>query len=179
MKRLNYSPTFIELLVTLHKLKKQATVNPIYSNTFTDNSFERVNTNASSHRIAQPIVIADASLFSKCTPHEWYLVGIISNELKEYNCLWHCKPEIKKNNTYRVAIKGLVDKKIIIKTETTNIYVVNPLFIRRGDPFAVLATTCNMLEDVSRVSVEHITNKKPIKNYNIDLPQLGYGYTGN
>lgn len=171
------SETFLNLITTLHKLRKQAIVSPAYTNSFNSNGFERVNTNTLSHRVPQPIVISDANLYEKCTSGEWHLIGRISIELKEYNCLWQCDAQAKlKNTNYRKSIAGLVEKDILIKTETTNIYVVNPLYIRKGDLFAVLATTANMLEDQPRVTTDHIKNKRSVKTYEIIQPQLGYGY---
>jgi hypothetical protein len=94
---------------------------------------------------------------------EWHLVGRISSELKEYNALWYCDPKLKKNSSTRKAIQGLIDKGVLFTTETTNIYLVNPIFIRRGDVFSVLATTAELVSESSKVAVEHIVNKKPVK----------------
>jgi hypothetical protein len=172
------SPTYNELVFSIHKLREQAIDNNIYSNTITSSGYERIKTGNVTSRIPQPIVISVHDLHRQSTLYEWDLIGIISDELKEYNCLWYCSPDLKKKNTYRNAIAGLIKRNILTKTETTNIYLVNPLYIRRGDIFGVLSTTANMLEDEVKVGVEHITNKRPIKSYStIQSPiMIEYGY---
>lgn len=167
------SPTYTNLLETLHNLMSQAINNPVYSNSINDSKFERSKiANATSIRIPQPIVIADLNVYAGCSMYERYILTVITEELKEYNCLWQCSSTIKKSNAGRQAIKGLIVKTILIKTETTNIYVVNPLYLRRGDLFTVLTTTANMLSDESKIGIEHIINKKPVKEFNIPTPNI-------
>ena len=176
------SQTYYDLIELMLQLSKQAIVNPIYANQLGNNVFTRTSTNANSSRVPQPLVMADAGLFAKCTSSEWYLIGYISAELKEYNALWQCQPEIKKSSTQRQAINGLIAKQVLIKTETTNIFIVNPLYLRRGDLFTVISTTANTLCESVKVLPEHITNKRPVKSFMFDHMQranniqLGYGY---
>jgi hypothetical protein len=172
--------TYLNLLDLLFRLGKQAIVNPMYANSLTNSTYERTKANVHSHRIPQPLVMSDTSLFGKCTHGEWALIGQISEELKEYNCLWYCSPELKKNTRISTCIKGLIVKDILRKTETTHIYIVNPFYLRRGDLFAVLTTTAATLANASKVGLEHITNKKPVSNFEFINPlnnrQISYGF---
>lgn len=150
-----------------------------YSTTFENGSFKRTRQPDTTQRITQEIVIADATLFSRCTPAQWWIVGNICSELKAYNALWQCSSTIKRSGNSMKAIKALIQMQVLIKTETPHIYLVNPLYIRRGDFHSVLLTTANMLSNVPKVLPEHITNKKALREYQVPqeaLPQTGYGF---
>lgn len=175
------SQTYYDLIELMMQLSKQAIVNPVYANELGHNTFTRASTNKNSTRVPQPLVMSDASLFGRCTPAEWYLIGEISTELKEYNALWQYSP-ITRNDNKRKAIKGLIAKEVLIKTETIGIYIVNPLYLRRGDLFTVISTTANTLCGSTKVLPEHIANKRPVKTFMFDHiqqshnNQIGYGY---
>lgn len=110
-------------------------------------------------------------LWSKCSPHEWHLVGRIGAELKYQCALWCCDSTIKKSSANRRAIKGLLAKNILIKTETTDIYFVNPNYVRRGDTISVLYATARMLQDVPKVLPQHVKEYKTVKEYTPVLSQ--------
>jgi hypothetical protein len=174
MKHNPYSSTYVAILDLLFKLGQIARVSPMYGTEMNGTQFKRINSGKTSHKLNQTIVIADTTLFRHCSSAEWHLVGTIISELKEYNALWQCSAELKKNSTIRKALKGLIDKQVLIKTETTDIYLVNPAQIRRGDTFAVLATTANMLMNCPKVEPKHITDKKPVgdADFTFDMLQL-------
>lgn len=166
-------------------MESESTDNNMYSVNTDNGVFERLKTQHTTKRLAQAIVITDTELYKKCTPAGWHLVGLICSQLKEYNALWVCDKEIKKNSTHRRAIKELITNKILIKTETTDIYLVNPLHIRRGEFYTVLSTTARLLEKTLRVLPEHFVNKKPVDKLDYsnignafinNNKQLGYGY---
>lgn len=174
------SETYNNLTDLYFKLSQMTQESTVYSTTANSNGYQRTKTEHSSSRIRQPLVMADTSFLMDCSAQEWLLIRIIMNELKEYNCLWECNKDIKKNSKNRVAINSLIDKNILQKTETTNIYVVNPFYIRRGDLMGVIATTAKLLDNCSKVDSTYITNKKPVDNYIptiINQQQLGYGYS--
>lgn len=166
------SPTYGAILDMLFKLGAIAKYTPVYGNEFNGFRYTRNNTGKMAHRIQQEICIADTSLWSRCTSAEWHLVGHITAELMEYNALWHCSPELKSSSTVKKAIRGLITKGIIAKTETTDIYLVNPLYIRRGDMFAVLATTAKMLMDAPKVATNHIRNKRAVDELDVSYNAL-------
>jgi len=118
-------------------------------------------------RLDRDFIIINKELGSMCTPAQWNLVNIIQRELKMYNVLWECKPEIKNNGNYCKAIKGFIEMKVLIKTETTNIYIVNPYYISYGEYFAVLSTTAAMLFRTNRIRPDLITDKQPVKEINL------------
>jgi hypothetical protein len=106
-----------------------------------------------------------SELWAKCTPHEWYMIGRIGAELKYQCALWYCTSTVKRSSSNWKAIRSLIEKGVLIKTETTDIYFVNPRYIRRGDTISVLYATANMLQDVKKVLPEHITSYKTVKEY--------------
>ena len=112
-----------------------------------------------------------------CTAHEWYLVGRISSELKRYNCLWLCSPDVKKSSSNWKAINGLLKHGVLMRTETANIYMVNPIYIRRGEILGVINTTADLLSGVSRVTADHVRNCKPVSLYDVTVSSalLGLG----
>lgn len=173
------SPTYHNLTDLYFKLSQMAQESTVYSSTVDNNGYRRTKTEHSSSRIRQPLVMADTSFLMDCSAQEWLLIRIIMNELKEYNCLWECSKDIKKNSKNRIAINSLIDKNILQKTETTNIYVVNPFYIRRGDLMGVIATTAKLLDNCSKIDATYITNKKPVDDYKpiIHTNQISYyGY---
>lgn len=173
MKIDNYSPTYVRLLDILFKTETAKT--DVYQVKMDGTVFERSKTGFKSDHLKQDFYISTSDLWAICTPHEWYLVGRISAELKEYNALWHCPVDLKNNSSNRKAISGLLEKRVLIKTETTDIYVVNPFFVRRGDFKTVLATTASMLMDTKKVEIRHIQDKRAVSTFNPpsdNVPQL-------
>jgi len=106
-----------------------------------------------------------SELWAQCTPHEWYMIGRIGSELKYQCALWSCTDIVKTNSANRRAIRSLIEKNVLIKTETTNVYLVNPKYIRRGDTISVIYSTAKMLQDVKKVLPGHITSYKTVKEY--------------
>lgn len=175
------SQTYYNILDLLHKLEKQKINGESYATTFENGVFTRAKTNNTSHKIPQEIVIADMDFARSCSPHErYFLIMVIGLDLKLYNALWYCDPKLKKSSSNLSSIKSLVDKGALSKTETTNIYFINPFIIRRGELFAVLTTTANILEDEAKVDIEHIKDKRSIKGFDANKNrQIGYGYTSD
>lgn len=148
----------------MFRLGKKSTVAPVYGNEFQGSNFKRIDSGTTSHRIPQEIVISNPELWDTCDMVQWYMVGRIIRELKTYNALWYCDPKIKKSSKNRLAIKSLLAKNVLIPTETTHIYFVNPVHIRKGDTFAVLATTAHLLSKTTKVNKDHLVNCKPIRD---------------
>jgi hypothetical protein len=179
--KLERSATYYNLTDWFFKYSQMTQESSPYSSTIENGAFRRIKSDIKSNKIMQPIVMAENEFIKECSNQEWLVIRRIMCELKEYNCLWHCDPNIKGNSSNRVAINALIKKGIICKTETPNIYVVNPFYIRRGDLMTVICTTAKHLENASKVSLVHITNKKPVDEY---IPnqnqnqntQIGYGY---
>lgn len=138
---------------------------PMHQVEMNGNTFKRSKTGHNTDHLVQDFYIASADLWHMCKPHEWHLVGRISSELKKYNALWYCDPALKTSSSTKIAIKELIRKGVLSKTETTNIYFVNPVYIRRGDFKTVLATTACMLSGVKRVTTDHIRDNDPVTKF--------------
>jgi hypothetical protein len=126
------------------------------------NTYSRNSTDEKSYRLREPIVITNTNLIDLCTRAEWYMIGSIMQEMYEYNALWLADKDKKRNSReYRRTLAGLVQKEILFATEAPHMYLVNPVHLRRGDPFAVVATTANMLMN-KRPVPDMLVDKKPV-----------------
>lgn len=163
----NYSPTYVTLLEMFLKLQAQAKEQTSYIQSVGSDGIKSRD-NGTTQTVQQQIIITDTELFSKCTTGEWYLVGRILSELHLYNALWECTTEEKaKNSTLRRGIKGLIAKNILITTENSSIYLVNPLMVRRGELFQVIATTATALREHIKVHAGLLGNKRAVRNMDI------------
>lgn len=157
------SPTYIVLLDLLFKTK--LTTQKQFSTTTQGLTFIRKEQSVDTLVSTEDFYMNAQKLWSKCTPHEWHLVGRIGAEIKRNCALWHCDPSLKKSSANKQAIKSLIEKQVLFKTETTDIYLVNPLFIRRGDIATVLYTTASQLHSVKKVNVDVIKGYKAVNEY--------------
>jgi hypothetical protein len=163
MKVLQKSPTYVNIIDLL--FKTQTMKMPLHQVSMQGGTFNRRITGVESEMLIQDFYVAASELFSACTPHEWHLIGRISSELKSYNALWVATAGMKRNSSVRKSIKGLIAKEILILTETTDIYLVNPKYVRRGDFKTVLVTTAVHLAASSKVTTDHVVNRRPINDF--------------
>lgn len=113
--------------------------------------------------VQQDFVVVKDTLYSMCSSNEWNLVGKITISLKKGNCLFYLSDTYKKSSSsIQRAIASLKTKKIIYKTEITNIYLANPIWIRRGTILGTLLTTIKVLENEG-VCKEAIVDRKQVK----------------
>lgn len=164
-----YSPTYVNLLVLLRTtpLRKSNT----YQTLQNGGKFTQIDVNKKSDRLVQDFFMSPQELFTLCTPHEWYLVGRIATELKRYNALWYCDPRLKNNSQIKKSIRGLIAKKVLVETETTHIYLVNPFYMRRGDFSVVLNSTIDSLAGVKKVTQDYIVDLKPVREKDTSIEQ--------
>ena len=87
-----------------------------------------------------------------------FVVDHLIPNIRMYNLLWHYPTPSKK--TDKVAIKELVDKHIIFRTEVPSIYLLNPTKIWRGTIFGAIEATRKLLFQHRRPSIEIITDLK-------------------
>lgn len=170
--------TYNAFLDLWFKLQPKLKANNNYRNVVENGTYSRVKTEGTSHTYKQPIAIMDTEQLRQYNPAECHMIFRIMSDLKEYNPLWQVAPDLKKNTRNGTTIKSLIDKQLLWKSETKDIYVVNPFIIRRGEIQAVITTTLNMLADEPKVSLELITDKRPVKYYTPTNPsnQISYRY---
>jgi hypothetical protein len=109
--------------------------------------------------------MTNTGLVNMCTRNEWYIIGLIMAAMFEYNALWKVDVDQKHSNSrYRLGVNGLVRKNILIATEVAHLYIVNPVHLRRGDPFTVTATTANMLMN-RKPTDEMLCDKRPVHSF--------------
>jgi hypothetical protein len=140
------TPGFFTLMALFQRMNATKREYKVKTTDIQGNAYSRKDTDETSFRLKEPIVVTNTNLLDLCTRAEWYLLGTVMKEMYEYNALWACDPDKKKNSpSYRTVLAGLVKKEILYTTEVRHMYLVNPVHLRRGDPFAVVATTANML----------------------------------
>lgn len=163
MKNNQLSPTYVKLLDLLFRTKLVSRKQ--YATQFQGSQFTRVETGLDTIQSREDFFMNASELWKKCTPHEWHLIGRIGSELKLNCSLWCCDSSIKSSSSTKKAIKSLINLKVLVKTETTDIYLVNPVYIRRGDVATVLYTTASILQNVSKVTSELVRNYKSVEEY--------------
>lgn len=153
MQQSKFSYTYMQILDLLFKIKVDKSNDT--TQTFSGSSLNVIKT-GQSDRVKQEITIANDDLFLLCNKNEWYLLGKIGRELHYGNALWICSSEIKDNSQNRTALASLKKKNIMIPTETKDIYIVNPFYLRKGDLLKVLIGTAELLIDEPKVQLEHV-----------------------
>jgi len=160
MTSTKFSYTYLQLIDLLFKLKVDRMNDT--SQTFTGTSLNVIKI-GESDRVKQEITIANDELYPLCNKNEWFLLGKIGQELHYGNALWSCPEDIKNNSQNRTALASLKRKRIIISTETTDIYIINPFYLRKGDLLKVLIGTAELLIDKPKVLIEHVRRIAYIK----------------
>lgn len=74
-----------------------------------------------------------------------FVLDHIATNLKKYNLLWHFPPTRKSQE--QIALKELIDKRILFRTETVGMYLVNPIKVWRGTIFSAVECTKALLRD--------------------------------
>lgn len=90
------------------------------------------------------------------------LVFIFKNiipKVKHFNLLWHWPtPTLKSQKN---ALKELIDKGILFRTETVGIYLVNPIKIWRGNSITCVEATKQLLREKGKPCIELIRDLRP------------------
>jgi hypothetical protein len=132
---------------------------PMRKQTMKFGSFEVEGLGINEHWVPGEIVIISQDLFKlDLTSKEIEIIHKIITGLHFNNALWLFDHTTNTRNA--TAISSLRKRKIIFKTETKDIHLINPLHIRKGSPGQVLAHTLHELSKTSRVSRELV---KPLK----------------
>jgi hypothetical protein len=159
-------PAYFTLGALYQKMARTAREYNLKRTTIGSAQYSADSTSETSFRLKEPIVVTNTQLVKQCTRSEWYLVGLIMCDMYQYNALWQADVDLKRNNkAYRLGLKGLLSKEILFRTESQHIYIVNPVHLRRGDPFAVTATTANMLMN-RKPTLDMLEDKRPVSTFN-------------
>lgn len=167
MQQSSFSSTYMNLIDLLFKLKIDK-VNDT-TQTFSGNSLNVVKT-GQSDKVKQEITIANDELYPICNKNEWFLLGRIGIELHYGNALWACPADIKDNSQSRTTLASLKKKRIIITTETLDIYIINPFYLRKGDLLKVLTGTAELLINEPKVLLAHVKKILFVKGKPIMAP---------
>ena len=97
----------------------------------------------------------------KVTNLEFLLIRQIANDLVYCNNLWRCKLDFNSKGN-RASLTGLLEKKIIFKTDCKNLFVVNPYYIRFGEFYEVLYSTMNIV-DTDELNLSMASIVRPVR----------------
>lgn len=137
----------------------------IYERFDTSGNFSRGATGQASSAIKDLTwaCISTEWMQSLATGTQLFVLNKLLPELKMYNLLYY-HPVTKQSSIVR-AIKELVDKKIMYRTEKPGFYLINPLNMWRGNPLTSLIETKEMLREHKHPSIELIKDRRPSKEY--------------
>jgi hypothetical protein len=162
-------PAYFILASLYQKMARTAKEYNIRKNSVSSTAYSSDNTGETSYRLKEPIIVSNPHLIDMCTNAEWRLIGYIMRDMYQYNALWLADKDRKMHNaSYKIALAGLIKKEILYPTETMHMYIVNPVHLRRGDPFAVTAATANMLVN-RKPTLEMLEDKRPVSNFTFNL----------
>lgn len=153
----------------------------MYSVNTDGKKFSRTLTNNKTKRLLQEVIISDINITKDMNLVECRLFLTIQRDMKMYNALWYCDKSMRNNSKNREAITKFIQLKILLETETKNIYLINPYYIRRGEFNTVIFTTAHMIRQYDDIRVDMITDKKPIKDFEDihkveEAGQIDYGF---
>ena len=87
--------------------------------------------------------VAEGMMKTLTKPAQLFVLHNVMDALKQLNMLWYWPPTRKSHE--KIILKELIEKKILFKTETTGIYLVNPIKIWRGSPIVCVEATKDLL----------------------------------
>lgn len=162
---MSQNPAFFTLAALYQRMHRTAKEYNLRTTKLNGTSYSSDSTSETTYRLKEPIVVSNTNLVDQCTNAEWKLIGFIMRDMYQNNALWRADPEKKRtNSTYKIGLQGLLKKEILFSTETPHMYIVNPVHIRRGDPFAVAAATANMVMN-RRPTVDMLEDKRPLSSF--------------
>lgn len=138
------------------------------------NSYARIE-GKDTFKIFQDITIVEKGFMRTLSTSAAKLAIQIMDELKMNNALWHHKVANKKQYEH---INALIQAGLLRKTEDPYIFLVSPMFMRRGTVHAVLAHTASVLRDTPKVNKDMIRDIKysePIKFSQYDILVINPG----
>lgn len=104
-----------------------------------------------------------SALSEYSNPALLFIIKVIIPTMKMYNILWY--RQVSKKSSEIQIIKELVDKKLLFRTETTGIYLINPLKLWRGNPIVCVEETKMLLRDHRKACIEIVTDRRPKDKY--------------
>lgn len=97
-----------------------------------------------------------------------FILEYIVDEVCMFNLLWRRPDELVLKSQNRKVLKELVEAKLLFPTETTGIYLVNPLKIFRGNPITSVEATRELLrENNNKPEARLIKDLRPGDKYTL------------
>ena len=116
--------------VSMNVVKRDVTVDTIHPGGLYEHS-----TVAEDYSLQQAIVIVAPDLLLTLSTRACRLLIRIMNEMKMNNIFWLVKPG-ESTSHLRGAIAELKRKDVLVETDQSGLYIINPYKLRRGKPMA-------------------------------------------
>lgn len=173
----------IRLMAYAEKLKRKMTPKSLTQTDVINGLIISKTIEQQTYSVPEAIHITIEGLYDMCTKAEWHLIGRISCDLFLNNCLWYCGPDAKrKNGNMVIAIKGLLEKNILINTDKPHFYIVNPKYLRKGNLIFTLITTAKAIYDNNGIDSSLLAPLRTVKEFyfsgggtDIDMLSASYG----
>jgi hypothetical protein len=108
--------------------------------------------------IPTEFVMVDPSLLTSLLAGSQKVVMRIIAELKKNNALWYCEYRLKGKIERHISV--LRKKNVLLKTDDTNIHLVNPWLIRRGSVDGVIIATTILIDKSDELSEKLVKDLK-------------------
>jgi hypothetical protein len=111
-------------------------------------------------QLQQSIAILETDLLNGLSARAFKLLARVISEMKMNNIFWLSGPT---SSADRKAIFELKQKDILIKTDRTGVYLINPFKLRRGKPLAtIMASIAELAKDNSIVKLRDLRPPKKV-----------------
>jgi|SRR6187551_9470 len=159
-------PAYYQLLEISEVLKGTGYERELISERYIDNQLVREKTGYTSSSSKTPFTQFTLDWIPELSnPAALFILRNIMHGLKLYNLLWYW-PSARKSSE-KAILKELIDHQVIFRTESTGIYLVNPLKIWRGTKHSAVEATKELLRKHGKPSIELIKDLKPSGQYQL------------
>ena len=141
-----YLGDILKLMALAEAQKNRMRPKSIHKTDLIDGVLTTSETNEQTYALNEEILICSNDLLDMTTNSEWILVRKIMKELHMNNCIWYCSPEYKNSSsTIKAALRGLLNKSVLWNTDKKHYYIINPVYLRKGNLVFGLITTAQAI----------------------------------
>ena len=155
------------LLEISDQLRNSSYERKIVEEKFTLNEFRRNDTGRTTTAVKDLVWTNLAEDWNQGLSRSTQLFAIthLIPAIKHANMLWHWPTSTKRNE--RLAIKELVNNKVLFRTEVIGMYLVNPLRIWKGNPITCVEATKDIIRLAGKPMPEMIRDLRPGDKYTL------------
>lgn len=154
-----------QLLVISDQLKRSSYERKIVEEKYVFRDFVRNDTGLTTAAVKNMefACMALNALDGLSKPAKLFVVNNLVPAICTYNLLWHW-PTPRKSSE-KMVLKELVDAKLIFRTETVGMYLVNPIRVWRGQLLTCVEATKDLLRSAGRATPDLVRDLRPGDKY--------------